>query len=66
MSPADAGKAESSKKSKEQEETDVKKMMKEKSSTLIGQSLVKLTKLCMPKCVNTRESHVYKEETECL
>jgi hypothetical protein len=51
---------------KEAEEAEVKKMMKEKSSALIGQSLVHLAKICLPKCINMGETHIEKGETDCL
>ena len=53
-------------KTKEEEETELKKIMKEKSASLIGQSLVKLAKICMPKCVSGKDTFMSSEETECL
>ena len=41
-------------------------MMKEKSSAMLGLSLVQINKMCMPKCVNIRDSYVHKNETNCL
>ena len=51
---------------KDAEEAEVKKLMKEKSASLIGQSLVQLSKLCMPKCITLSTSHVDPKETACL
>ena len=51
---------------KDAEEAEIKKLMKEKSSAILGQSLVRLTAICMPKCVNIKEGHVDARETKCL
>jgi len=54
-------------KSKDEEEAELKKLMKEKSASLLGQSLVKLGKICMPKCVSGgKDSYMSPEETRCL
>ena len=53
-------------KSKDEEEAELKKLMKEKSASLLGQSLVKLAKVCMPKCVSGKDSYMSPEETRCL
>lgn len=51
---------------KDEEEAKFKKLRKEKSASLIGQTLVQLTRICMPKCVNMKDSKVEAQETECL
>ena len=43
---------------KDEEEAKFKKLRKEKSASLIGQTLVQLTRICMPKCVNMKDSKV--------
>ena len=53
-------------KSKDEEEAELKKLMKEKSASLLGQSLVKLGKICMPKCVSGKDTYMSPEETRCL
>lgn len=58
--------SEKEKTTKEEEEAKFKKLRKEKSTSLIGQSIVQLTRICMPKCMNMKDSKVERHETECL
>ena len=51
---------------KDAEEAEVKKLMKERSTAIIGQSLAQLTKVCMPKCVTMSTSKIDAQETACL
>ena len=43
---------------KDAEEAEVKKLMKERSTAIIGQSLAQLTKVCMPKCITMSTSKI--------
>lgn len=48
--------------SQDDQEAMINKALKEKSSALIGNSIVQLTKICMPKCINMRDPQVSHHE----
>ena len=51
---------------RQEEDKQLKKLQKEKSSSIIAQSLVSLLDLCVPTCINVRVATVASEERDCL
>eukprot|EP00347_Sterkiella_histriomuscorum_P010343 403376668 len=50
----------------EEEEATLKKLQKEKSSSIIGHSLTQFNQLCMPRCLNFKDPALYQSERQCL
>ena len=53
-------------KKRDEEEKKLNKAKKQRSSAIIGSSLVYLTQLCMPKCIDLKQATVSSYEKICL
>ena len=51
---------------RQEDDKQLKKLQKEKSSSIIGQSLVSLLDLCVPTCINVKVTTIASEERDCL